>query len=40
MLLELISKMSYENHETTKMDEAQIVGDVILVARQDATKVL
>ena len=39
--LELISKiLSHENHETTELDEAQEVGCVILMARQDTTKVL
>jgi hypothetical protein len=40
-LLELISKiLSHENRETTELDEAQEVGGMILMSRQDTAKVL
>ena len=39
--LELISKiLPHEYHEATEVDEAEEVGGVILMARQDAAKLL
>ena len=41
MCLERISKIPpHEDREATELDKAQEIGRVILVARQDATKVL